>query len=143
MMKKIFFFLILLFGLSQLGFSQKFIVINQLDSLHLSWSHDWKDVTGQPEHVVTFRIYASRDNGPFQLLGHVKKDTLNFRPDTAFTVRNFVAQGKYIFGVTAVDWAGNESDIEKSIAPDAAWGGWYLIFDLGKPRMPKLLKPLE
>ena len=107
----------------------------------MSWHHDWEDESGEPEHVLFFKLYLSKNDSPFVYYGETEKDSIEYRPDTTFTFVGLKSNSKYKFGVSAVDWAGNESLVHFSTSISANNGGWYVITDSTPPSTPSALKP--
>jgi len=111
------------------------------DSLQISWTHDWKDTTGHDERVAKFNVYVSKNDADFEFVGGPVDADSTGKPSTRWTVHGIGDNNKYVIGVTAVDYAGNESALHHSMQVTAAYGGWYVIIDRIPPRVPGMLKP--
>jgi hypothetical protein len=118
------------------------IVIPDSTLPRLEWTHNWKDVQGQPERVLYFRIYRSVDGGNLSLVGHTPVDDVTFRPPTTYTDSTFwkTPGNNFVYGIEAVDAALNTSLIHMSTDSSAYKGGWYLAKDLVKPAAPTGLR---
>jgi len=107
------------------------------DSVRISWEHSWKDTSGLDENVFSFRLWTSLNDSPFVCVGETSVVGTYIigesKPPTTYKFTNLLVNTKYIFGVTAVDLAGNESEIAKSTDSTSAYGGWYLIIDNTPP----------
>lgn len=119
----------------------KIVLGTKGDSLAVAWSHDWKDVNGQDERVASFALYVSRNDSAFVYAGSVYDDAGTGKPKTSCTYRKLQQNSKYVFGVVAVDYAGNASQMHTSLMPTAAYNGWYIIIDTIPPRMPSNMRP--
>jgi hypothetical protein len=112
------------------------VLVNKV-SVTVTWNRVTLDVTGQPEHVEYYNLYSIPEGKPSTKVAETAHDMVNFRPDTSLVVATALfTGGKTVLGVTAVDWAGNESAVHLSTDATAANGGWYLLIDSIAPIKP-------
>ena len=148
-MKKVILLLALLLitvpAISQIHFplgDDVILIFPKLDTLNLAWEHNWKDVNGNPEHVVYFevwQVYEGSDTLMFDL-GKTATDSVTFRPLTKFKATFFPFDGFYYFEIIAVDWVGNKSAIHCSIDSTAWLNGWKVFQDNTCPAKGEMLR---
>lgn len=124
----------LLFSMVSISKGQIKIVTNAgRDSVRISWEHNWKDIYGGNENVFRFRLWTSLNDSPFVCVGETSVVGTYIigesKPPTTYKFTDLQDNTKYVFGVTAVDLADNESEMTKSTDSTSAYGGWYLIID--------------
>ena len=103
------------------------------DSVRILWKHNWKDIEGGIERIERFRLFVIKNDSLVEWVGDVVDTKSVGMPDTTYVFRNLIPNTKYVFGVIAVDYAGNVSTMHKSTDPNAALGGWYVIIDTVSP----------
>ena len=116
------------------SYGQIHIITNDTTGLTLTWDHSGLDINGKTEHIIRYDIYQNKNDEGYVLIGMTPKDSVNYNPVKSYQVTDLEANSKYEFGVVAVDWAFNESEMHKSIDVTAAYGGWYIILDVTPPR---------
>jgi hypothetical protein len=99
---------------------QDSVVTIRVDSIAVAWTHDWLDVTGQPERVCYFET-SYLVNGVYAPLKRTPADAINYRPRCSFVYRGLPVGVKIIPIVRAVDVNGNRSVWHSSISE-----GWWI-----------------
>lgn len=120
----------------------RIVLLSKADSVKIARHHDWCDTTGAPEQVARFRIFASANDTVFTYIADVDDVRRIGRPDTTCIIKGLRPGLRYTFGVTALDYAGNESAMHTSAQPNAAFGGWYVIVDDRPPRAASNIRPM-
>lgn len=109
------------------------IATNNTDAMTVRWGHDGLDVQGNLDKLISFDLYMKIDNGVFVYKGSTV-DSIGCEPAQSYVFSDLIPNARHEFGVTAVDWVGNQSAMHTSVELTAALGGWYLVIDIGPPR---------
>jgi len=106
------------------------------DTVNVSWDRVQVDKNGAEEDSVYYRIFALQASPDTKIL--FIKDTA----DTFYVMETRSwKEGYYVFGIMAIDKAGNESEITWcNDYKRNTWGAWKLGIDLSAPQRINYLK---
>jgi hypothetical protein len=91
------------------------------DSVAISWTHNWLDITGKPERVCYFETSYTVE-GIYFPLGRTAADAQTYRPPRWFVYHNLPVGKKIVLLVRAVDTSANRSTWHSSLND-----GWYIL----------------
>jgi hypothetical protein len=91
------------------------------DWVDITWTHDWRDVNGQPEQVVYFEVAYRWNDVENTFIGATTPDLKTFRPACWFRLHD-LPLGKIVPSVRAVDANNNKSGWRQTDAE-----GWWIV----------------